>query len=753
MHLVTVNLDGTRGRVLASTTTGTEGNFSIDWPAGRSPDDTLALESIEADGAIVRALALGTSVDVGTASELVTRVYLEARRTAGGRFTEPVERLHRWQTATTIFLTLTSLRQGGDTEARLIELRRWLDADPASQSALSALRRQARLPASLGDIGGLLGANHSAWEVDDSSRGRYQIRVLPAPEEGADFGAYRYAADADGALQSRPRPLSLMRFRNDMVDEPRAVVPPGAGANEEQLRLIVGPLTFAAIGVPIGETRQLMNTLNTITSAPLPSAFPAGTTILTESTTTADGIESVKAFGQTLRALRTTLRENLVITTPDGRRLESTGRRTDWSVPFAGAVRSSYTSRATASGGEPATVSGQLTLLRGVSNEVSWPGRVRLSARSFEVPNDDRFWHPLGVGADRNLVFTTTLADDEQLSALVIDVDTGARKALKVFDPPADRREAFTKLSPDGRKLYAVQSVALPMPSSAPIALATADAAGALIERFDAGTLVREMSMRLPARRSTNRPGLGLPRSEVYSMLISPQDATEFATATLGAVLVRGTDVLPEELFDASAEYASGVIIGGSVILRRWDGIANEIHADVAARQGAPVPMVVPVRPQGIPLAGARPGFSPALALGGSIYDWGGPSLFTDELLYYDAFGAVFDKRTGALLGRGDFGGSVLGTPFVDASRCALALGSLTCLDAQGPGRNSRLHRLSTRTLATIESIDLQANLRLAVGQQLPTAATTLGHVGGGELVASEPTTRGYPALLFSVTR
>lgn len=741
VEVVALRPDGTPGATIAGTTTGADGAFELAWPAGRVPGDSFVIQSRESDGATVRALGFGARVELGAASEVVTRAYLAARRSAGGRVDEPAHRLQRWQTASTQFLTLTPLRSRRGTEAAVTELARWHATDPASAASLAALRNDGRLPASLADIGGLQGASIGAWEAEDSDRGRHQLRVKPRSADGSELASYVYEAGADGRSTAtgtgvQPQPVSVVAFLADTVAEPRVYLHPSATSDERFLRNLLGPLTHGAIGVETGQTQWLMRTTSIITEARPIDPFPIDTRFEIHRSVTVEGIERVVAFGDQWRALRSTTREILTASLPTGEFVETESRRIDWSVPFAGPVRSTYRTTVRGTGIETATQTGERTLLQGVTNGVSWPGRLLIAARPVDVPAGERAWWPLGVTPDRGLVLATLGSDGPPLSAMVIDVDTGGRRALREFDRPAVTGNAFAQLSPDGRKLYAVHSVYPSVSNLLPIGLAQADRVGALVERFDATDLGKEMSMRMPAQRSRMVPGTGHPRYEVRSFIVSPTDPTVFVASSVGAVLVRGSTPAPAELFDPGAERDRGLLIGGNVRVWGWDGPAGEIRASVEGADANAVARVVPVRAEGIPLEGARVGFFPWDVLSNAS----GETVFADDRLYFGNLAGVFDKRNGALLGRNSL------------FPCTLAEGQVVCPNEPSPsGVNRSLVMLDAQSLAPVRSVDLQVNLRWAAGQAVPEILSRVDHLGDGELVAADHLRASGSAVLYRI--
>lgn len=740
VELVQLGADGSAGAVLASTTTGSGGAFELPWPAGRSTGDSFALRAAEADGVPVRALPFGGRVELGAASELLTRAYLDARQTAGGRIVEDAKRLQRWQTAGGQFLTLTPVRPRRGTEAALAELARWMARDPASTAALRALR-QGRLPASLGDIGGLAGTGTGAWEVQGTVRGRYQQRVRASADQPGEIEFHLYPADADGGPGiplpgSQSIPYAIAAFADDKVVEPRVYVAPGTGTQERVLRFMFGPLTYSAIGVATGRTEPLMQQVTTLTQPSASNPFPRGTRFEARSSITTEGIETLDALEGRPRALRTATREVLTITWPDGRVAQTDTRSNDWLVPFAGVVRTRSSITASGTGVTPTTTANDRDLLHGVTNAVSWPGRVLVEAQALALPANDHWWQPLGVTGDRALVLSTRSTDQVTPSALVLDLDTGARRAQRAFTTLPNSSGWVARLSPDGSKLYAVNSVLPPPSHTLPIRLAEADAVGARVDRFDAATLQREASLRLPAQRSPNVPGTGHPRYEVGSFMVSPADPTVFVAGSVGAVLVRGATPATQDLFDASAEYYNGALLGGAVWVWGWDGTTGELHAQVSGRSD-PAHKIVPIVADGIPLAGARAGVG-VLASDGLQYRG---SRFTADRVYLGEANGVYDKRSGARLG-----GS-------DRAPCAPANGRVVCLGPLDDPRVSTLHLLDEATLAPAEVIDLQSNLRRAAGFAVPDRMDLLTHLGEGEFIAASELRPGWTERVLRIIR
>ena len=191
VRLVAINAEGSVTSVLARTSTTAGGRYAITLPATTRYGEGTAVEADDADGRPLRALVLGPVEDLSPASEAATQTYLAARGTYGAAFASEVSRLYRWQTATTTFLALTPYPPTGTSAGAVAALRDWLDDDVASRESRHALQSTGRLPATLGDIGGLQGIGTAAWEFADAGAGTSHLVVKPVSTPVAGYGYFR----------------------------------------------------------------------------------------------------------------------------------------------------------------------------------------------------------------------------------------------------------------------------------------------------------------------------------------------------------------------------------------------------------------------------------------------------------------------------------------------------------------------------------------------------------------------------------
>ncbi|HUG22305.1 hypothetical protein [Piscinibacter sp.] len=728
VSLVTIDDAGIAGSALATTTTAVDGSFHLDLPANRSFGMMLALVAPDGSGGQWRAYALQSDVIVGPASEAVVQEMLAARTRRGVALDDTAARLARFQYNASLMLRLLA-PETADAAGAVASLRTWLWADAAAAEALSALGATGRLPATLGDIGGLLGAARGAQEIDDTLYGR-TIRVT-RPAAAGQWMATDSAGD-EAVLRLDADGLVLV---SQTTQDPNAQV----------LLDLVGSHTVASAALEPNGTRRL-----TSLERPTTGYDFDGDNIVDELLYTVDqtvrSVETIAAFGTTVTALRSDFRTELTIRGSSGGAMTAVEQRSEWSMPFAGQVRIDSTVTATDLLGVTSSVVRQSTVQRAVLNDVSWPGPVRVSA--VDIGEDPTYSSSLlGVSNDDHVLAQALHGSAQDLVLSARDFLGGTPvDAVHGLTAEHANRQAF--VSPDGSKVYvAWRRNDLPTSSygwTQDPAVATAG--GALIVRYDARTLQEEARLTLPPIMSTLIPGKAFARYRVDDILVSPNDPTTFVVTGVDALLVHGTRIEPLALQLASAEHQSSpnfaVMQDEQITLRGWDGERDEIYFEF--RNFTPETSVVAVRSGSFDVAGIRTSPTRMVDLDPSRTHFDRIGI---DRAYVSGFQTVVDTRTGAVIRTLD--DHAVGGPDIIWMTCGWAAGDVVCVDSMA------VHVRDAADLAENRNVSLQRDLRIGAGALAP--SDPLGDVLGSghrQVVVlarnlSDPLGPAAPALAF----
>ncbi|HJV94585.1 MAG TPA: hypothetical protein VJ608_01055, partial [Albitalea sp.] len=493
VSLVTIDDAGISGSVLGTTTTAADGSFHLDLPTNQSFGMTLGVVAPDGAGGLWRAYALQSDVIVGAASEAVMRELLAARMMRGLAFNDTAARLGRFQYDASLMLRLLA-PDTADAAGAVARLRAWLWADPAVAEALSALGATGQLPAMLGDIGGLVGAARGAQEVDDTLDGR-TIRTT------------RPTAGGQWTLTDAPGETAALRLDADgLVVVSQTTQDP----NAQVLLNLLGSHIVATRSRELNATQRLTSLQRPTTGYDFDGDNQVDQLIYTIDQTVR-GVETIAAFGTTVATLRSDFRTELTIRLSGGGAITAVEQRSEWSMPFAGRVRIDSTITATDPRGVTSTVDRRSTVQRAVLNDVSWPGRVRVSAVDIgERPGDTSTL--FGATDDDHILaqalHTSVLGQPQDLVLSARDFVGGTPvDAVQRITATDANRRAF--VSPDGTKVY-VAWTRNDLPTSTYSWTQdpeVAAAGGALVVRYDARTLQEEARLILPPIASALVPG------------------------------------------------------------------------------------------------------------------------------------------------------------------------------------------------------------------------------------------------------
>lgn len=669
VSLVAVDAQGAPGTELVSVRTAADGSFRIDLPAGQTVGTGLGLVASDGAGGRWRALVLSTAVDLGPASEAHTQEFVAARTTRGSSFTEATERLARLQRNATLAMRLMNARSA-QPQSAVATLRRWLRFDPAAAAAFASLGSSGTLPATLGDIGGFVGAARGAWDVIDSSEGRRTLSAVPVAGSSTDLDVTDNVAGQTSAQPSR------IRVENDGVT---SISQSSADPSTQVLLSLIGAHQVAAFSFETGSSVQLTS-IDRLTTGYDFDGDQREDRLQYRIDQTPRGIETITAFGAPRQALRIDYRTELtIVMSGGGRSIDLVETRSQWTLPFAGPVREESSVTATDSAGRTTTLSSQRTAERAVVNAVSWPGGVHVGATPLREPTDYMFTTPLGVTEDLRVSFGGYVPgpccqlpnglSSRDLTGSATDVDI-------VVQPSSLGTRRF--VSPDGTRIYLAMSQALPAEfNGVRYAMDPAVAAsyGAVIVRYDARTMQEEARIVLPPRPSEAAPGQAFPRNIVFQLIVSPVDPTHFVVAGVDAQLVRGTEVAPRFLRNNDLERVPldgrVSLLDSQVALRGWDGARDEIWVELNG--GGPLGRIAPIAADGFDPAALRPGLPymyTLLASNDLVYDDVGA-----DRAYVQGHRSVIDITTGTVIRRlsesSDFG--------LQTARCTRRGGQVLC--------------------------------------------------------------------------
>lgn len=722
VELVSVDAQGTVLGSLASTQTVAGGAFRLELPRQQVPGVGLAITASNGAGGSWRALVLQQAVDLGPASEAFTQEFLAARAARGAPFTEPLERLARLQHNATLMLRLLPAGRAPSAEP-IAALRDWLMLDPAASAALQSLRTSGALRASLGDIGGLMGVARGAREFSEASGGTSTVVVVPVPGSSTDWEA------TDTPTGSAPEQPTRLRMEGDGVT---SLFTPATDAGSLALLELIGPHQVASFSLDTSATRRLA-TVDRPTTGYDFDGDGREDQLHYQVDQTVQGRATIEVFGSPLLALRVDSRTELRLTmSASGRTVSVTETRSQWSVPFIGPVRSDSTINTVDQNGKSETFTLQRLVKRAVLNDVSWPGRVRLNVADAKVPSSYMFAGPIASTGPLQLVFGGLVSDG---TCCVLDNGLSTRdllgqQASRDIVVPHRSMPSRVFASPDGSRIYVALNNELPRTDFGGVyAMAPADAAGygATIVRYNALTLQEEARVVLPPLASSLAPGMAFPRNNVFQIVVSPNDPTEFAVTTFDALIVRGTTVLPQALGMPDSERAPGIdgkvrILDNQVVLRGWDGARNELWLELNG--GGPLGRILPVSANGLRAQDLRPGLPVLFTLIGSVdletYD----RIDTDRA-YLQGYRTVVDTSTGTVLRRisesDDFA--------LRISLCAPRSGGVVCSSAD-------TIYLLDKNLSEQQRLSLQSDLRgLSKGPVAPGALQRLFSPADSELI------------------
>lgn len=703
VSLVAVDAQGQPGAELVSARTATDGGFRIDLPAGRAVGTGLALVASDGAGGRWRALVLSTAVDLGPASEAHTQEFVAARTARGTAFTESMERLARLQRNATLAMRLMNARSAQPQNA-VATLRQWLHFDPAAAAAFAALSRSGTLPATLGDIGGFVGAARGAWDVVDSIDGRRTLSAVPVAGSSTDLDVSDNAAGQTTAQPSR------IRLENDGVSSIRQS---SADSSAQVLLNLIGQHRVATFSFETGTSVRL-TAIDRLTTGYDFDGDQREDRLQYRIDQTTRGIEAVTAFGTARQALRIDYRTELtIVMSGGGRSIEVVETRSQWTLPFAGPVREDSTSTGTDTEGRTTTLSSRRTAERAVVNSVSWPGGVHVGATPMREPTDYMFTTSLGVTEDLRVSFGGFVPGPCcQLPHALSSRDlTGTAEDADIIVPPSSlATQRF--VSPDGTRIYLAMSQALPAEFDGiryAMDPAVAASYGAVVVRYDARTMQEEARIVLPPRPSEAAPGLAFPRNIVFQLIVSPGDPTQFVVAGVDALLVRDAGVASRFLRNADTEVMQldgrVSLLDSQVALRGWDLARNEIWVELNG--GGPLGRFAPITADGFDTAALRPGLPYMFTLLGSndlVFDHIGV-----DRAYAEGHRSVVDTTTGTVIRRlseSSDGG-------LQTARCTRRSGQILC------GNGDTVYRLD-KNLAETSRVSLHNDLRALARGVLP---------------------------------
>lgn len=653
ISLMQVDAQGEPVAELASAVADAKGAFTLPLPRGTRPSTDMALVSLDADGTRWRALALHPDVTLGAASEATFRSLLEARTKRNIAFTEDGVRLGRFARNVALMLELVpppSTALG--PEETVARLRRWMAFDPATTSALAQLAANGRLPASIGDVGALLGVARSASRMSADGLATAELRAVTSSDSsGARWSAVIYPPNR-GELASLRQELSLA---DDRVVADSTLTRDSA---VNALLLRIGPHAVGTFDLTFGQSHSL-------TSARFvdQAVQPGGANVEQETQYALSqrtvGIERIDVFGTRLRALRVDTTQTLTITTSYVGTAVVRETLSRWSVPFAGVVRERSIIHVTDVDGTETENESVVVATGAVANDVSWPGAVRVRVEDVALPA-----HPAAplelrmVTSDNRLLITGDEVGTDSITRSVFarrlghpdeDHDLTHVRPLDTTSPLA--------LSTDGSKLYmGLNRFDDDAASGVDKDRAAAAAQGAQVLRFDARTLQQEATLTLPPIASLTQPGRYFPRYLVRHLAVSPTRPLDFAASGVDVVAGSG-DRIGERGYGnldgiwERANFGGGAtLVGDQTYLRGWSPDGRRIWMELNG--GGPSGLFeVPYDDTGILVDArrARADFPSPRSLG--LSDSTAPyDRITEDRVFLDNERIVLDAGTGRVL-------------------------------------------------------------------------------------------------------
>jgi hypothetical protein len=700
VELVELNRAGDVGHVLASTQTDASGKFRFELPADRLYGAGIAVVGSDTRLGQVRALALGPTVPLSAASETFVQEFFASMIGGDKTLQESAERLASFQHNTALMLELTSIA-ATDASQRAAGLHQWLRDDEAARAAFDALRSTGNLPLTLGDIGGFLGAVPGAWELDDSETGLRRVTMTRSPEL-----TNRLTATESPVSDLRAQTIAGLVLENDGVT---LLTGPGDDPVSDALNLIIGPYRTASFMLDRPGAQEL-TAVDTGSGIYDFDGDQREDQVRFRLEQIRSGVESVDVYGTRLPALRIDFRSELSITLSAGGELASTEERSQWSVPFAGPVKvdSKVSVISGASAGK--VFEKQRVARRGVTSNVSWPGRIKISASASSVPPGYESAALTNVSDGLGALFLGSSGPGDLLL-----LDTGSGQPIAKRTIPAGWVASAIYVSPDRSKIYSVQN--LPPPDgegvwtySAPID--TAASQGAIITRYDADTLNEEARIILPPRPSSLHPGQGFPRRFVRNILISPSDPTAFAAQGFDVILVRDTSVAPEALEAPALEQPEDArrsrVGGESIRLTGWDAVSDELWVSVDGV--GTLGRIAPITESGLSYSRLRSGIPLLQELGIGLssddkYDW-----ITGDRAFVLDYRIVISKTTGQLISDRNQSPDER----LIYANCTRRIEQIFCIS------DDTLIELSTDDLSVLRTWPMSYDLRRASGGILP---------------------------------
>jgi hypothetical protein len=736
LELATVNNGGAVVTTVMRTKSGADGSFSFQLPAGRQPGLDLMLLAGQSNSRS-RAFVLDADVDVGPASEAFVLDALSALAAFGVTPSVEVGRLARFQRAASTFLTL--IESAAANEGDLIrEYRGWLRDDPASRDAFAALRTSGMLPATLGDIGGMFGQGKGAWVAQDTDLGQRIYTVRPSTADPTIFETFDASADQYGDLHLGANARTRIKLEDDGYTVLKEYLPDGSGPLAEQLANIIGSTRLSRFGQAPGKPRHIRY-LPQKTFGLTFDADQLEDDLSREVEVDHRGIETIGAFGKQLKALRvdTTIRTDIQLSM--GGTLTFLESRKEWSVPFAGMVKAETVFTSIDAAGRQSTDTSQASLVRGVLNEVSWPGGVYANLRNVQgLGSVAKTFYPVGATSNRGLAYIDYDSSTTTSTILIVDTDTGLIRAS--VDLPRFAAQRFVKVrrSPDGSKLFAVHSSSATdlknTVSIDPLPLDQANALGAIVTQYDALTLAEEHRVTIPALASDLLPGYGYPRREAGSTLaLGGPNHRLLVDTTAGAVVIQGGQVLPSMLPPPKEEIpylGSAYLNAYQYNLAVWDPVADEVYAYASY---LPPPFVFGNTPYWtsavLPLqssgwSGSAWRSSPAAQQLATLFAGQGRDQYAAGRIYVDDFRQVVDASSGQVTGvAADQYRAYPGGPG-HARSCGLTASRVVCSLSSG------VVFLNPSNLAAEQTVVGQNDLRRLSGSSILSSGMLDQHAG-----------------------
>lgn len=733
VELLRAGADGLpTGSALASTVSDGNGLFSLRLPDGLAQGPELMLRSTTESGVPVHALALGSDVRLDVGSEAFVRQLQVALAGRTEPLTAEVQRLTRLQSAATLMTELLDAAST-TTDARIDELSFWLARDRAFRGAVASLRDSGNLPATLEDVGGIMGVADGAWIISDSAYGERAAVLTRRSGAGARFDGFTLRQ----SYPSSPwAPDSMPSFGLGVDEDVVTQWQIYTEETDELTRVITGYLVPARqfrIGQSVGET-YTVNYLPVKTSGYSFDNDGEEDDLTRQVVSTVTGFDTIEVFGRPQRTLRIEVKSTLTIALTGGGEFRLVEDRVDWCMPLAGVVRSESRLTVSAPGrGTEQTDLRTVQLQRGVQDGVSWPDRVLQEDIEVNWPDDVSRLVPIGL-TSRRQILVADYVDYKPARLFLVDPDTGRIMARSRIDDLPYHVNRLV-LSRDGSRLFVVSdrnnggrnlSYARNLDA---LPKASADAAGARVVQIDTSDLGVLSALALPALPTRAGNGMAYPRDMVGRMLPSPSSPNRLLLETLpGPIVVEGGTTLPRTWSELGGEFTSGSSMRLSEIRpTHWVAETDEIRFAFlgfaeSVRQG----FRVPVGSDGLDLA--RRATAPLHLVNGFLPDVLPADQAIGGIAYTGNLSTAFDLESTTILGEA-MPRTYSDTDTDAVSPCHLTATMVLCTE------DGDLVVKHPRTLAVAQRFSQQFDLLRASGRVAYGTRTYLIELGVGDAV------------------